>query len=497
MEKYLRETAAPAVAQAAGKWQLLDYAEDPSANTRTLRVLVNDKGECLHQVTRHPDGTITVNSGGNGEITPLLLHRGQFAKQLPNHINALLYLETTEKASHKGWIALSQLTWNQLGEVQDTLAEILEAATIPSNMPKTKGRRPPEQPTLETLTQRANNIIRTRLMDKENARKARELFPERDTSEPVPVQDYNEATLNGDILLQMERDNEPIIRLYKQNVLREAENLTPAGHPGEIIRRLKNHTGFTPRQWKQLHRLTAKCPDATRISYLGQLRHVTQAMADANRPEATGQKLRFILNLNQHAYFAEAGWTQGEPWKAWTQFLNQFLRHHDPEPDEHQVNRIIDALRAHIQHDLPWGPANWETLQLRSERWHQERIQNSRWKIPQEALRLHWESAMGETLIGKTKFTPVTDARRLVQLGNSMGNCLSTFWDRCKQGTSRIFTAHDAKDQKLLAAVELMSHSGIWTTGQIEGPARSSYPAHVDRDATQLARQYQSAHRET
>lgn len=494
MITHITRQAAPKVIKNIGKWRLVDYQEDPKSKTRTLKVLANFRGESEYLITRHPDGTLTPDGQPNSSDRPILLYQGQLSKLLPRHVSALLNIEATKRLSHAGWQEYSQNPWDRIPEVRRAVEDILNQIILPSNLPPTKGTALSAQPTMKTITQSVNRIIRARFLDGETLKLAKSIHHTENPEKPLTFREYNETVLNGALIAPLQEQNPSIMRLYLVNVLDNTPVITSAGHPGEITRRIKEHTRFSPPQWKQLHRITRKCPELTRHHDPAELALIADAVHAANRPDAAADKLRLIAtNTDDLQLFQTAAWEHGDPWAAWTQILNQLMRTDVPTPQHATMARIADTFRAHVLNQMPWTPADWNTLLFRAEEWHQQQLHRTSWNIPNSQLQTEWHSALDETTIADTVYRPVTTAKQLARLGVIMGNCIATFWNRCQRGVSRIFTAHDPETGQLLAAVEITLQAAGWRTGQIEGPHRNPYPSGIRQHAEILCQLYQRA----
>ena len=99
-----------------------------------------------------------------------------------------------------------------------------------------------------------------------------------------------------------------------------------------------------------------------------------------------------------------------------------------------------------------------------------------------------WESALPETVINGITFTPLNTPAELAQAGTRMGNCLATYWHRCRSGHSRVFIA--TSDKILQAAVELVNQNNTWSVRQMETPGRRTPTTKVDEASQRLAYQY-------
>ena len=89
----------------------------------------------------------------------------------------------------------------------------------------------------------------------------------------------------------------------------------------------------------------------------------------------------------------------------------------------------------------------------------------------------------------------MTTGRAFRTLGPVMGNGLRTYWNRCEQGDTRIFTL--SREGRLTAAAELRRMAGQWSIGQVEAPFRRKLPRGVDRAVAALLAKHQGAQHRT
>ena len=472
----------------------MSYAK--KADRKTLKVLISPTGDSARTYTAHPDGTIRVRAQNTHDQRPMLLEAGEYSTVLRNTLTAKLLAAAATHATQGAWETLAKTSWNYLPAIENAADDLQERCIAPSNIP-TK-----DQPTASNLTQVANHIIRTKIAKPKTMTIARQIFGKADSRGPgITTREYNEAALNHGPITALQQTAPQIAELYIKRVVSSYRfRPNPAGHQGEILARTKRYMNMPPSHWKQLCRLAAACPDVTGTRTTENLRTICRALADVNRPEATPDKLRHITQaINHHEFYRDARWQHGDPWKPWITLLNQYFRTDLPgEHNTRDFEMIVDALRSHIQSQEPWGPGDWATLLARSERWH-NRVRERRpaWSAPAQALATAWESTLPETAIGDFVFTPVTTGRALAALGETMGNCLATFWDRCQSGHSRIFTVRETQAEKHTAAAEIQRDGTAWRGGQLEGHHRRPVSEAMREAVAALPALYQKADRKS
>ena len=89
----------------------------------------------------------------------------------------------------------------------------------------------------------------------------------------------------------------------------------------------------------------------------------------------------------------------------------------------------------------------------------------------------------------------MTTGRAFRTLGPVMGNGLRTYWNRCEQGDTRIFTL--SRERRLAATAELRLMDGQWGRGQVKAPFRKPLLRGVDRAVAALLAEHQGAQHRT
>ena len=220
-----------------------------------------------------------------------------------------------------------------------------------------------------------------------------------------------------------------------------------------------------------------------------------QALADANVLSPNTIRVQeAIMRTQDHMNFHEATWPQGNPWRAWVNLIARFISEDGQLKLYDEFVNISDALRFHVAEGLAWGPGDWPTLLGRSDRWHRQNFRyngRSRYGLPPEAEGVEWDSNLAQADIDGTLFTALTTPQALLNAGERLGNCLATFWRKCANGESRIFSAQ--LDPTHEAAVELLNHGRHWLVGQVEAPRQGKPPQALRAAARKLATAYQAA----
>ena len=252
---------------------------------------------------------------------------------------------------------------------QKNIAKDIATGLLATNDPKD----------LSHLVSRINNKVRRNLLDPAVLKTTTALFHpfgHQDHRYYRPtIHDYNTVILNQTIFHAMLQTGQSTpLRAHCLEFLKNTDSPRVIAHPGEIIKEVKEHLNLTPAQWRYF------CRAATNLSAhdispwrRDPIALTSQALVDANRPHATNAQLNIAWNRHRdHKTFANTPWEMGNPWKAWTGVLNHYLDDSDYMRLTKDPDYIVDALRYHVQHQLPWGPGNWDTLTARSQRWHLE-----------------------------------------------------------------------------------------------------------------------------
>ena len=307
----------------------------------------------------------------------------------------------------------------------------------------------------------------------------------------------NTVVLNHDIFEQMMASGQfTPLRAYCLHFVKSADAAPMLNHPGEVTAQVKEFLELTPAQWRYFCKAAGTIP-AEYLLLRGRTRMTmaAQALVDANRPSAPLEQLNDVWKRQwDHEAFSTAKWQHGDAFAAWTHLLNQFLAPSDPPHSRQDLDEVTDALRHHVQNQMPWGPGPWEVLLARSERWHWENFGQhpgrGRSALSKEGQAARWDSLLDTTTIDGFTFTPVTTGPKLAVTGAKMGNCLGNHWSRCNKGISRIFTV-STNQRRPQAAAELLHNGAAWTKGQVQGSHSNEVTKAMTRAVSKLARAYQ------
>jgi hypothetical protein len=378
--------------------------------------------------------------------------------------------------------------------VDDTASRIIK----PPEAPPGSGPAIVRKATLRNLPSTVNTLVRNRMTSREVLHLATQHL-QADPAAITPRQ-YNTVALNLDIFRTLERTSPNILHHYCRHIAPHQEPRRYP-HPRDLVQQVRAHTGLsTPAQWRYFCRLWSSSTSAAAQQQGIRLTEAMQLLERVNRPNAPDQLLTNIaLRRRSHQDYSDIHWEQGDPQQALVHLLNQFAAPRGAFPHHRDLDHVQDTLEHHLRTNQPWGPGSWENLLARADRWH--RNLQDRQADPQ-AERAAWDSLVHETVHQETVIRPVTTGRELQHTANIMQNCLATYWQRCLQGRSRIFTIHQAHDQSqhpgypptLLAAVELTDRNGSWQIGQMEGPRRGPLPDQALMAAQHLQGLYQEAH---
>ena len=488
--EHIHGDASKAVTQDTPPWT--PFRTDRNGRTRILRVMVGPRGDSALTVTRAPNGALDLRSPYVPSWNKPYTTRQHLTDPLINHLAHQLLRHTAKALPElmKSLITNNNTLHTPAVEAHKAAKEIARTTVSTGN---------PED--FRHLVSNTNRAIQLHIADAEITRLTKAIF----TIDHPPIKWsefqlslYNTTALNIRIFKQMEDTGQSAPLSY--HCLHLTDRLKPIRifqHPGQIIQEVKDVLKLTKSQWRYFclgtpinHNHSPANPAA-----ISDLALSCQALADANRPRADQQSMQNVfLQTRSHHYFNDAQWEHGNAWNAWTNLLARYLEPGEQPKTTGQLNRIADALRTHIQQQLPWGAGDWDTLSARSDRWHREHFEerNNLYSLPEETKDVQWESALPETVINEVTFTPLNSPAELTRTGDRMGNCIATYWRRCNDGDSRIFAA--SQGDTLRAAVELINRYDKWTVNQIESPGRGPVENEITRSAALLARAYDDAH---
>ena len=473
-------------------WELLQHGE----NLVLKAITAPDKGAAA-TITRYPDGTISIDC-------PTEPDRGHLHLE-PQHLNKLLINNIAQQLLEHAATALRPHLARAL-TYDNVLREISVAARTTAKEIATTLLISEDPNDLCHLVSRLNNKVRAELLDPKVLRTTTALFHpfehhDRKHYRPT-ILHYNTVILNQKTFHAMLATGQSTpLRAHCLQLLKQADSPRVFNHPGEIISEIKEYLKLDSQQWRYFCRAAGNIStDQLTPWKLDRIELACQALVDANRPQADPEQLHNAWKRHRdHETFSKANWQMGDPWRAWTGILNHYLAPSEHPKLQEDLDYITDALRYHVQNQLPWGPGNWDALNARSQRWHLEHFgQNPRhnhYTLPKQGQRAKWTSLLDRTTIGNLTFTPVVTGPKLAFLGAEMGNCLATYWQSCQDGTSRIFAVR--ANGRLKAAVQIINDGTRWTRGQAQAPHHHNLEWHILQATDKLARAYQEAENTT
>ena len=498
------ERTPAAVAAALGQWKLLQLSQ--MGEELVLQAMINGKEQAILTMARKKDGTISVQSRGEQDENHTLYAD---ADELVRPIRVWAGSKALEEVISQGGPhilpdAISRMEKHyETRDMDIAVSAAIDAVTEPATLPRTFSQKTAEKIGLGNLPSSFNSLVRRTMVDKDAARLAIKLFQPDELPENIGAcasRHYNTVIMNLDTFRTMSESSPNVLGYFCRNIAFTQDPRKVSG-PGEIVENVRTMTKLSgnPAGWRYFCRLwTLEMEREAKQKGENVITPLTAAdlAIQINRPAAPDTALRHVILMeHHHRRYRTAQWEQGDTWKAWTNVLNQFLGAWDRQqpPSVRELNRVQDALNGHIQDNEPWGPGNWENLTARAERWH-NLIQERRTTEEKSGDSCSWESLVEHTEYGRVTIRAVTNGRDLRKLGDSMGNCLRTYWQHCFEGRSRIFVI--VEDGRTAAAAELRNTNGRWSTGQIEAPFRGKLRAAIMAAVEALRSMYQKAHDE-
>ena len=475
---YINKNAPVMLDREIGEWTAFEYED---RRTPTLRALIDPQGHASFTLRKKRDGTVAGNMPKHLMGShPTTWYRSIIVQlqQQATSLTTKWLIRTAPVPEIHIHIATDNVIWQAIdGEVRNALRRNI-------NRPASNGKerlgpvRSPEG--------RIQRTIRENILDPDTDRDRNRWFGDCPNNN---IDQYNHAFINRNTFRRMERENHHVFRYYC--MAHHSPTPQRLSGPEDVTRWVREHTGLRGAAWRVFVRVGWNIP---RLPGAGQdpreFQAAFTAAAEANVPGASENKLRIAVNamIAFHIQFREAQWRNGDPWKAWVHVLNRFLT----EGEDGQSSRlrdIADSLAWHIRHQQPWGPTGWPEYIERANGWNRETALRHREEEANRATNSYWESLLSETQLGDITARPVCTREELIGLGREMGNCLSTYWQRCQAGSNRIFTLW--KDQELIAAGEIRKHLAGWTTGQMEKHRHKDAGEEAEQALAELARLFQ------
>ena len=480
------------ITEKIGPWSAVIL--DRTRTTTTIRVMTDQRGTTLDAITRHRDGSVTRRVQGK-TITGMRLKFETSNVTQPAKQHAGQLITTQVMRDHPDLmtriLADPQRRSEILHAIRNSADRVLNQCLLnPAPQPPTVKVAPNPGHNVEW---QATQLLHDQILDQQVLNTANDLFPTitRDSMHDLGDIAYNTIALNKKVFRKLQRTAPKILLHYCDSIVPDHPKAVKLRHPGQVVEAVRSQLNLTPAQW----RIFCRAPHRPRQSdqdpeeHLENIRLACAATAEANQPQADQERLEMAwYRLNHHRFFYQAQWDHGSPWQAWTNLISRFLDPESPPRSTGELDSCIDALRHHVEHQLPWGPGDWGTLLRRSQQWHQQLLQQRHGTDPG----ITWQSLLASTSINGVEFRPVTDSHQLHTLGTRMQNCLGSYTTRCRENHCRIFTAH--REGHLQAALELQHSNGHWSVGQLEGHSRSTVHPDISIASQQLAQAYQHAH---
>ena len=522
--KGMLEKAAAAVARKLGKWELLRTHRGVKA--RTLEIMANRDNPAFTSIRRRSDGTVHASRHGKPQQDEKLLSAQDRQGELTAWIRAELLNRAAEKIGDPqrltgavyGPRTKSPNVWWTLQDTANRVAwEAVqeEDASLKELDLKTK---------LEAALRRAHAELTGKdggILESGTLETARKLMDEEYTS-PLPTPNaYNWVHLNRTAIKKLEKATPGVARYYTSRCW-DPRQEPGRMHPGDIIRAVRDQTQLTKSEWKVFCRIGPErflrgFPPPEDEEQPSTIQLICRAVAQANQPGTSDSRLDPVIHTGRQCrFYHDARWQAGDAWRAWVNLLSRYL---DPRrqvslpehligtteeyrSENEELNRTEDALRNHVERQMPWGPGDWDTLTARSERWHREifyaRARMARVNMENgmdAAMEAAWTSALRGFEEKGVAASPVTTGRELHRLGEEMGNCLGSYTSRCQEGESRIF--HITQNGQTAAAAEISRTGKSWMLRHTEAPRRGPIADAVRELAGRLPDLYALAERKT
>ncbi len=449
------DEAAPTVRNALAKHAYLTCREENGR--RIMEILAAPGEQALLSLAAEPDGTITATRNGEPDPNIILNAKRTSTETQAAAAVAALIMEETLKALAGNPIAPETLSGEQARKrLEHAANDIVQDTQTRNSIPAWMMAR------RSTFNYQETKLIAYNFLGRyENWLLLERVFDGYDHG--YTVAQYNTIARNGPVFRRMEERDSPPLHFYCNRIAPYEKEPRTFAHPGEVIDAVRNTLELPPRLWSIFAKIPHSCwPEGGNLlqEVARDRNEVTtrdavtkgSILAMANTPNNDRTSLKHAVRvLIRNIISAGAPWSHGNPMEAWANLARAYLpldidRHAmwTPPPDL-ALTRIADALRGSINNGQPWGRGNWETLNRRSERWHQAILENARREseIRRETLaQKTWHSAIETVELQPFTFTAVTSGGALADLGVRMNNCLSTFANDCADGHCRIFTAH-------------------------------------------------------
>ena len=458
-----------AVAARMEGWQLFAYSEKPGP---TLKMLVDPKGKAVLTVQRNPDGTVNAQGRDGALNTVEETHTSDWSKELyrtlENRAIEALLEEAGERCNHRSMPAEAVFHWQGASEYHKQLKQTAKRLATEALCTATESGIKTEAPR-NRLARRMLQLLRTRVFDPEITELTEKWCGWRNTR----LKAHNHVALNLSAYRRMAQEAPKVLEAHSIICARPRPPRKLSG-PGELTHEVQDALRLSKRAWRNFCLMGLPEDQGGNRNLVRATRVAHEALAEANRPTAPEQAAKLVLHLGEfHERFTGRTWSHGDPRSTWTRVLNRMLAHAETAQGlsnrTQQLYHVGDALDAHIEADLPWGPGGWDDYIVRADRWYEA---TGRPLKPANIERLaadSWECPEPPPLSSGFNAQPLRNALEMAKAGQEMENCIASYTGKCRRKDLEIYVIRNAEGQAT-AAAELRAGARGWRLGQVEAP---------------------------
>ena len=452
-------------------WQLFVYSDKPRP---TLKMLVDPKGKAVLTVRRNPDGTVSAQGRDGALNTVEERHTSHWSKELhralENRAIEALLEEAGERCNRRSMPAEAVFHWQRAGEYHKQLNQTAKRLATEALGTATENGATTEAPKAR-LARRMLHLLRTRVFDPQITELAEKWCGWRNTR----LKAHNQVALNLSAYRRMAQEAPKVLEAHSIICAKPRPPRKLSG-PGEFTHELQDTLHLSKRAWRNFCLLGLPEDQGSDRNLVRATTVAHEALAEANRPTAPEEAAKLVLYMGEfHERFTGRTWGHGDSKRAWTRVLNRMLAHAETAEGislrrrAQQLYHVGDALDAHIETDLPWGPGEWEDYMARADRWTEATGRPPRPANIERLAADRWECPDAPQLSSGFTAQPLRNALEMANTGQEMKNCISSYTSRCRKKEVEIYVIRNAEGHAT-AAAELRAGARGWRLGQVEAP---------------------------
>ena len=462
-------------------YKLNEVSNDVEGQT-TVDIYIDEKGNAIHRMTKHADGTITMMTldrinpeqtitDENPEmIEPLRIAMRNILQDLMMRRFGHRTIELAKQDPYHGpiWI-------NKINQSANHLCELV-LGNLAFRNPSNQINAVIEQNIINFDVSRTAAKIRNTVRD-------HEIF----NFNGITVWQYNTAKLAGSAIFAMlNTENQRAFANYFWNAMaaRYWWNPEPSAFPKtetEIRQAVVDHLKLNEEEAEVFSKVNTKITDKHDPE---SIRIACQTLKECSN--ANNNLLQRAYDMNVSQAVAEWQWEHGNPEQAWTSTVKTLLNH--PDTTEQDLDDVQDSFRDALGYQQPWpaGDAN-HYLDLAK----RPRAANSNLGVMEDNEGIRLACKLEVVTIQGLTLRSLTTAQKVADAELQMGIKLTHTWKKCRNYDTQAYIVQMSDTVVAVATIKKSRYG--WQLGDIISPAETQAPLDLRKIVERMAVLYSHA----